>query len=84
MRDGDICRRHGKPRGIGILARADGVEPTLGNVAARGKLVLELRKHLIRRRALPIKKLGVIRHTVLQSCMGFTLPHMIAKPDRQG
>ena len=71
MRDGDVCRRHSETRGIGVLARADGVEPTLGNVAARGKLALEPRKHLARRRALPIKKhqLGrkqrfVIRHTL--------------------
>ena len=56
MRNGNVCRRHGKTRGIGILARANGVEPTVGNVAARSKLTLELRKHLTRRRTLPIKK----------------------------
>ena len=56
MWNGDICRRHGKTRGIGILAHADGIEPTGRSVAARRKLVLEPRKHLIRRRALPIKK----------------------------
>ena len=56
MRDGNVGSRHGKPRGIGILTRADGVEPALGNETARGKLALEPRKHLIRRRTLPIKK----------------------------
>ena len=56
MRNGDVCRRHGETRGIGVLARADGIEPTLANVAAQGKLTLEPRKHLTRRRALPIKK----------------------------
>ena len=56
MRNGNVSRRHSKPRGIGTLACADGVKPALGNVAARGKLVLEQRKHLIRRRTLPIKK----------------------------
>ena len=56
MRDGDIGRRHGKARGIGVLARADSVDPTGRNVAARGKLALESREHLVRRRALPIKK----------------------------
>ena len=56
MRDGDVGRRHGKARGIGILARADGVKPTGHNVAAWCKLALEPRKHLIRRLALPIKK----------------------------
>ena len=56
MRNGNVCRRHGKTRGIGILARANGVEPTVGNVATWCKLALEPRKHLIRRRTLPIKK----------------------------
>ena len=56
MRNGNVCRRHGKTRGIGILARANGIEPTVGNVAARSKLTLELREYLIRRRAPPIKK----------------------------
>ena len=71
MRNGNVCRRHGKARGIGILARANGVEPTGRNVAARGKLALKPRKHLIRRCALPIKKHQlrrkqrfVIRHTL--------------------
>ena len=56
MRDGDIGRRHGKARGIGVLACANGVKPAIGNVAARGELALELRKHLARRRTPPIKK----------------------------
>ena len=56
MRNGNVCRRHGKTRGIGILARANGVEPTGRNVATWCKLALEPRKHLIRRRTLPIKK----------------------------
>ena len=91
MRDGNVGRRHGKPRGIGILARADGVEPTGANVAAWGKFAFESRKHLGGRRALPIKKhqlrrkqCFVIRHTVLQSCMRATMLNMIAKRGMQG
>ena len=71
MRNGNVCRRHGKTRRVGILARANGVEPTVDNVAARGKLALKPRKHLARRRTLPIKKHQlrrkqrfVIRHTL--------------------
>ena len=56
MRDGDIGHRHGKTRRIGVLARANGIEPAGRNVAARGKLALKLRKYLARRRAFPIKK----------------------------
>ena len=56
MRNGNIGRRHGEARGIDVLARTDGIEPTGRNVAVRSELALESRKHLIRRRALPIKK----------------------------